>query len=134
MTEHEQRMEERFALFEREARRRDRIIEILLGVVVTLVLMIFAIGGWTAVRVVDNTARIAVIENRLDNIETRLGDVETRLARVEVQLAGIQSALNILVARKNGAAGSADAGESKQSKLAPGQGKFSTEPGQLATR
>jgi len=125
MTEHEQRMEERFALFEREARRRDRIIEILLGVVVTLVLMIFAIGGWTAVRVVDNTARIAVIENRLDNIETRLGDVETRLARVEVQLAGIQSALNILVARKNGEVGGE--GESKQSKLG-------TEPGQLATR
>lgn len=104
MTEHEQKMEERFSRIEREARRHDRIIEILL-------VAFLAIGGWTAVKVVDNSQQIAVIKARLDHIETRLDRIEAYL--------------NILVARKNGE--DADAGAPKQSKLG-------TEQGQLATR
>jgi len=122
MTEQEQMVEERFARFEREARRRDRVIGMLLGAYLAATL---AFGGWIGIKVVDNSERITRVEARLDSVERRLDRIEARLDRIE-------AALNILVARKNGEA--EGAGESKQSKLAPGQGKLGTEPGQLATR
>jgi len=107
MTEHEQK----------EADRHVRIVEILLGAVLAVAV---AFGGWTVNqfigihnRISDVENRLGNVETRLDNVEVRLSNVETRLARVEVQLAGIQSALNILVARQNGADGLEGAGETK---------------------
>ena len=94
MTEQEQ-------MNQRNVIRHARILEILLGAYLAATL---AFGGWTAAKVTDNSQRIAVIEHRLDRIEARLSRIE--------------SALNILVARKNAEEGLADAGASKQSKLA----------------
>ena len=101
MTEHEQ-------MNQRNVIRHARILEILLGAYLAATL---AFGGWVAAKVTDNSQRIAVIEHRLDRVEHRLDRIEARLSRIE-------SALNILVARKNAEEGLADAGASKQSKLA----------------
>jgi len=124
MTEHEQRQ-----LGQREAIRHARVLEILLAAYLAAT---FTFGGWVAIKVTDNSARVAVIEHRLDRIEKRLDRIE--------------AALNILVARKKAEDGLADeaeaastaesagTAESKQSKLSTGQGERSAGPGQVATR
>lgn len=114
MTEHEQKDPG-----QRDAIRHARILEILLGAYLAAT---FAFGGWVAVKVTDNSARISVIEHRLDQIEIRLSNVEARLAKVEERLTRIEAALNILVARKKAEDDLADAS------------KLGAEQGQLATR
>lgn len=118
---------------QKEANRHARIVEILLGAVLTVAI---AFGGWTVNEFIGIHNRISDVENRLgnveirlDNVETRLGNVEARLSnveerlgRVEARLTGIETALNILVARQNGADKLEGAGETKDGAISRSRG------------
>lgn len=113
---------------EKRAHRDARIIEVLLGAVLAVAV---AYAGWTVNKFIE-------LETRITRLETKVAEFEARFSRIEERLTRIEAALNFLVARKKAEDGiedaSADTGDSKQSRLAPGQSKLSTEQGQLATR